>query len=132
MSTQAIADFILKANEDPDFIAQIEGEKAEDRIASLVAAGHEQGFEFTADECTEFLNTAKALGSGELREEQLAQVAGGVSAKDFFRTTGGAVAPFWSKIVDALKSDNTDGNTEDAADTATTETTDNAVAGVRG
>ena len=134
MSTQAIADFILKANEDPDFIAQIEGKKAEERIASLVAAGHERGYEFTADECSEFLETARAVGSGELNEEQLAQVAGGNSSKTFFRTASGAVAPLWNKIVQALTDesggDGDSGSTETS--TGTTEDTDNAVAGVRG
>ena len=127
MSTQAIADFILKANEDPDFITKIEGEKAEDRIASLVAAGEEQGFEFTPDECTEFLNTARTLGSGELSEEQLAAVAGGGDLTDDAKLLVGKV---WAKITKAIYS--TTGQDHDGASAGLPpDDAENAVAGVR-
>jgi predicted ribosomally synthesized peptide with nif11-like leader len=76
MSTQAIADFILKANENPGFVEKLEGRTADERIASLVAVGAERGFEFTAAEVQKFLDAPLDV-QGELSEEQLALVAGG-------------------------------------------------------
>ena len=120
MSTQAVADFILKANDDPEFDAEFEGKTADERIASVVAAGHEQGFEFTAVECREFLETARELGTEELTEEQLEHVAGGGLVRNFFRTASGAVAPLQNAIFNAIAAaagdDGEDGDSDASSD----------------
>jgi predicted ribosomally synthesized peptide with nif11-like leader len=93
MSTKAVADFILQASENPAMTWKFKGETAQQRIAEVVAAGREQGFDFTAAECRDFLYTARELGRQELLEEELEQVVGG---------SGGQARKFLALIQDAL------------------------------
>jgi len=75
MSEQAATEFLMKNAADPPPIG---GETTEERVAALVELGSIQGFDFTADECLTVLETARKYQAGELSEEQLEAVAGGV------------------------------------------------------
>jgi predicted ribosomally synthesized peptide with nif11-like leader len=77
MSTQAAKQFLDSAVGDPALENRVA--TAPDRqafVAAVVEAGREKGFTFTSDEVISVLNEQ---GAGELSDEQLANVAGGLS-----------------------------------------------------
>jgi len=78
MSTQAVTEFIAKNAKNPP---PISGESKEERLATLVELGNNQGFDFTAEECVSILEAARKHKEGELSDAQLEAVAGGADGE---------------------------------------------------
>jgi len=74
MTEKAVIQFLTRNVENRTHIS---GETSAERLDALVKLGKKQGFEFTADECTSVLETARKYQAGELSDEQLEAVAGG-------------------------------------------------------
>jgi predicted ribosomally synthesized peptide with nif11-like leader len=104
MSRQAALSFILKANEDKVLFEKVNALPSS-RVETLLDVAREAGFEFTADE---FVATVleQVSRSGELKQEDLEQVAGG-AAVDYFLATPGCIPTdqisFTSRFVDIKK-----------------------------
>jgi predicted ribosomally synthesized peptide with nif11-like leader len=90
MSKQAVMSFILKVNEDKTLFEKVNSLPSS-RVESLIDVAHEAGYDFTADE---FVNTVleQSKKSGELKEEDLEQVAGG--AVDMFSQASLSIESF--------------------------------------
>ena len=82
MSTDSVIRFLKMADENPDLQDRLEGALGdeENAVAAFLEAAKDHGFEFTADEFLDAL-TAAGIGekSGELKDEDLEAVAGGLS-----------------------------------------------------
>ena len=79
MSSQATREFLEKLAGDhalrDRLVAQAGSQ--DERMAALVEAGRQNGFEFAADDVRAALRTELSSVSGELDDQQLAQVTGG-------------------------------------------------------
>jgi predicted ribosomally synthesized peptide with nif11-like leader len=71
MSKQAVMKFIVTANQDKTLYEKVNSLPS-NRVEALMDIAREAGFEFTADE---FVDTV--LHAGELKEDDLEQIAGG-------------------------------------------------------
>lgn len=71
----AINGFFEKAGADASFKNQIDNAKSPDEIVALAKT---QGYEFSGEDFREFATLAKQQESGELSDDHLSAVAGGV------------------------------------------------------
>jgi predicted ribosomally synthesized peptide with nif11-like leader len=71
MLSKAVIAFIEKVNSDASLHGKVAGEPQMDVVVGIA---RENGFQFTGEE---WVNTVKALYSGELSDEDLANIAGG-------------------------------------------------------
>jgi predicted ribosomally synthesized peptide with nif11-like leader len=86
MSKQAVLSFILEVNKDPSLYEKV-NTLPSSRVEALLEVARDAGFEFSADE---FVTTVleQSRTSGELKEDELEQVAGG--AVDMFNQLSSA------------------------------------------
>ena len=81
MSKKAAAEFMAKAAENPTLKEKVrsEGESLSDeRFAHAVEVAKEDGFDFTVEELRSVMSSAQGAADGELMEEELEAVVGGV------------------------------------------------------
>ncbi|HLY26153.1 MAG TPA: Nif11-like leader peptide family RiPP precursor [Aggregatilineales bacterium] len=71
MINKTVMSFINKVNEDPALHAKVTGQS---HLEVLLKTASENGFNFTADE---WMSTVQAIYSGELSDDDLANIAGG-------------------------------------------------------
>jgi predicted ribosomally synthesized peptide with nif11-like leader len=82
MSAQTARDFLMKTADDQELRDRIAAQYGDqnDRLAALVEAGRESGYDFTSDDVRTTLISAQAsAGAAPLSPGQLDQVVGGVA-----------------------------------------------------
>jgi predicted ribosomally synthesized peptide with nif11-like leader len=81
MSKQAVLNFIVEVNKDKSLYEKVNSLPSS-RVEALITVAREAGFDFTADE---FVTTVleQSRNAGELKEDELEQVAGGAQV-DYF------------------------------------------------
>ena len=81
MSTQAVSDYLKKLDENLNLrnalLAALKGKA--DQALTIVKAGAQQGFEFTADDYNHVVDSLHTTEEGELSDSDLESVAGGTS-----------------------------------------------------
>jgi predicted ribosomally synthesized peptide with nif11-like leader len=82
MSEKAAAEFVAMAAANPAITEKVrsEGESLSDeRFNQVIKVAAEEGFEFTVEELRSVMSTAEESQEGELTDEQLETVAGGMA-----------------------------------------------------
>jgi len=82
MSEKAAAEFVAIAATSPAIREKVRSEGksySDERFNQVVTVGAEQGFAFTAEELRSVMSAAEESKEGELTDEQLEAVAGGLA-----------------------------------------------------
>ena len=82
MSKKAAADFVAMAANDPKITEKVRSKGksfSKERYAQAAKVGKESGFEFTADELQSVVSAVQNSQEGELQDEELEAVVGGVA-----------------------------------------------------
>jgi predicted ribosomally synthesized peptide with nif11-like leader len=85
MSKRSLSEFLIRVNEDAPLREALESTQAE--VVAKFAAEH--GFEFSAEEYTELSRAMRKHRAGELTDEELAALSGGMTKAELI----GGLAP---------------------------------------
>lgn len=82
MSRETVVEYLASISDDPtqQEVVKSAATDLETRAAWVVTAATERGFEFTAEELTEVIETIQAHGD-ELGDDELESVAGGIGGR---------------------------------------------------